>query len=219
MNRSKIPSTAELRDDEGHVCAVWSEGASFALIGRRHNGRLYVGHWVSGKDKKAPSLQDLKASLATAASQGFRTELVTGTEADELIAAIEKQQRAVRPVFAFRRDRQIEIRSNFTLAGQLFIPKKKMKKNSGQELVSNITNFLIEHFKDNIHSNEAFGWPNGRKPYCADETLDDEKIMHAWLDRCVSIAVRVDPSSDAEMRMVSEMRRTLGIAPDGSPLN
>jgi hypothetical protein len=187
MRRSKIPSTAELRDDEGTVYVAWSEGAPFMVLGRRHDGQFYV----SGLGRTR-SLQEVEAAIeAMVAQEGHGPELVTGKEADDLIAAIEKEQRAIRPVWAFRRDRHIEIDRNFMLAGTLFldIPKKEMKKNSGQEIVTDITNFLIDNLKDD---DDAFGWPNRHTPYCADEFLDNEKLMHAWLDRCFCVAVRVD---------------------------
>jgi hypothetical protein len=57
----------------------------------------------------------------------------------------------------------------------------------------------------------VYGWPGGIRPPNADETVDNDKLMAAWANERVSIAVRIDPRNDGLVRLDSDIARQIGL--------
>ena len=172
MDGMTVKYSFELPADEGVVFIAYSEGAPFAVLGRRGNdGHLYVGQTFCGPDGKplGPDILDAPG-----------VEKVTGAEADALIAAIMAEQRArsvvpekpIMPGFVFARRHDVEIEADFMLAGDLIIdlPKRTEPKKRHKRLLSSIVKQLAEMAATGQMPTDAmiYGWPPDGRPAYAD---------------------------------------------------
>jgi hypothetical protein len=155
---------------------------------------------------------------------GFRCEVVTGKEADDLIAAVENEERARRPWFAFFRTSEFESET-VSLAGRLFIdmPKKQVDKKAGKKLIQKIFNLINEKRKSGEFpfDGRVYGWHDRAAPFCSDEITENDEIMSAWAANCVSIVIRgTSGDCDPDYHPIdSGVLSAMGLAPDGSALN
>ena len=109
----KIRSSSELPDDEGRVFVTYMPDAPFHVMGRRaDSGELFVTGIVPKEKITTEHLEHV-----------FRIEVVTGREAEDLIAALVSEGKAcgVMPAFVFERRRDIELETGLILAGDLLV--------------------------------------------------------------------------------------------------
>ena len=122
----------------------------------------------------------------------------------------------IMPVFVFIRHHDIELETNLVLAGHLIvdIPKRHKLSKKQQRMITE----LIKHLAAENLPDDAiiYGWPNGRRPVDADNTINNDELMSSWADTRWTIGVRVDPRPFEDMReglrMDSEMLRQMGLA-------
>jgi hypothetical protein len=219
VSKSKIRRSSELPDHEGFVFVAYSQGAPFGAFGRRGNdGELYVNSLLLRAPGSPETVEELKDQAAGfTAANGIPVEIVTGKEADDLLAAIEKEEKAKRPFFVFVRTPNIETETGIELAGRLFIdmPAKKFKKKAGEETADHI---LKKHRSDTMDPHAVvYGWTHG-KPYCGDEITDNDELMRDWAAKCVMALIRVN-DGEFDISQDNEARVLAGVASDGSLLN
>jgi len=128
------------------------------------------------------------------------------------------------PAFVFHRRRNIELEAGFVLAGQLVVDIRKGEKLKPrhEQLIGSIIQYLCQWAQSGEMPEDAiiYGWPNGKRPPDADQTIDDDALMAAWAKDRMIIAVRVDSRDpDEGLRLDSEIMRQMGLAPDGSAIN
>jgi hypothetical protein len=121
----------------------------------------------------------------------------------------------IMPVFVFFRRRHIELETGLILAGQLVvdIPRHRHKLSKRQDrLIANILRSLTAEAERMPDDAIIFGWPNGRRPDDADNTLRNDELMNRWIETRLVIALRIDPRTDGMMRVDSDMLRQMGLA-------
>jgi hypothetical protein len=120
------------------------------------------------------------------------------------------------PVFVFKRRCDIELETGQILAGQLVVDIHKRRKLSKkqQRVIGVIIKKLMEAAGAGKIPNDGFvyGWPDGRRPADADDTLANDELMNGWLDTRIVIGVRVDPRNDGMLRIDSDILRQAGLA-------
>ena len=186
---TKIRSSSELPDDEGRVFVTYVPDAPFHVMGRRaDSGELFVGAIVPKEKITAENLRNAPV----------RVEVVTGREAEDLIAAVLSEGKAygVMPAFVFERRSDIELETGLILAGDLVIdmPKHVQLEERHQRLImENIVGLLIKMTKSGeIPDNGiAFGWHDGRRPANADEITDNRELISKWAEPMLKIALRI----------------------------
>jgi hypothetical protein len=94
------------------------------------------------------------------------------------------------PHFIFGRDTDAESRGGFWLAGLLVTDTPKDRKTSESELAG-IVKQLLQAVKDNPNLGEAGLWRGDPPPDRYAQPYPEE-AMKARMDRCISIAVRID---------------------------
>jgi hypothetical protein len=128
-------------------------------------------------------------------------------------------QQARLPHFIFGRLPEIEREGGFTLAGMLVtdIPKtKKRPSKRDQMLIKSIIEALTDNVVSDPHMHEAGIWRGGRKPADGASTPFDDELMRKRVQRCIVIAVRIDPSSDtSRIKLDSDLLRQMGLGRDG----
>ena len=99
------------------------------------------------------------------------------------------------------------------LAGQLVvnIPKTRKKpKQREQQMIMEIMTRLTAEARSGRMPQDAFvvGWPGGCRPANA---LDADAVMQTWAKDRLTIAVRVDPRNDGQVRLDSDMLRQMDL--------
>jgi hypothetical protein len=99
MLRPAVRLSDELKDDEGTIFVTAAPGAPFQVLGRRHNGKLYVAGRFGEEEKHKRGLAEGIKELAQSCSKetGVAVEVVTGLEAEELIAAFSAYEKRHAP--------------------------------------------------------------------------------------------------------------------------
>ena len=149
-----------------------------------------------------------------------RVEVVTGREAEDLIAALVSEGKAwgVMPAFVFERRRDIELETGLILAGDLllYIPAGVDSDEHYQQTSPGIVQLLLERAKSKqMPDNGPVGaWHQGECPENATEILNNDKLMSVWAQRSMRIKLRVDPRKDGFMRIDSDIARGLGLPRD-----
>jgi hypothetical protein len=146
-------------------------------------------------------------------------EIITGPEAEELIAAVRAGNvNQVMPAFVFNRRRDIELETGLILAGDLFVdvPDGAEIESRYQQICESIVQPLIEMAKSKRMPDNAMitGWPLGNHPENADEITDNNELMSAWAKRSLVMSLRIDPRDDGFVRIDSDMARELGLTHD-----
>jgi hypothetical protein len=87
----KVKSSSELPDDEGTVFITAVPDAPFQILGRRaNNGELYVGSIGHPRKGSSPIQDILKDKDKLKELESVGAEILTGPEAEKLIAAVKK---------------------------------------------------------------------------------------------------------------------------------
>jgi hypothetical protein len=209
---TRIRSSSELPDDEGRVFVTLVPDAPFQVMGRRANsGELFVRAMVPKGRITTENLRDAPV----------RVEVITGQEAEDLIAAVLSEGKAygVMPAFVFERRRDIELETGLILAGALVIdiPKHvKLEERHQRLIMENIIGPLIKMTKSGEipDSGIVFGWHNDCRPANADEITDNRELISKWAEPMLKIAIRVDPRNDEFVRIDSDLARDLGLTRD-----
>jgi hypothetical protein len=123
----------------------------------------------------------------------------------------------IMPVFAFFRCHDIELEGGFVLAGHLVvdIPKGTKPKRRHQKTLSNIIKGLLRADRAEKlprHNVACYGWDENNRPENFREIEDDDALMKAWADRCISVGIRVCAHDDGMMRLDSHLLRQIGLA-------
>ena len=185
--------------------------APFHVMGRRaDSGELFVTGMVPKEKITTEHLRYVPA----------RIEVVTGREAEDLIAALVSEGKAygVMPAFVFERRRDIELETGLILAGDLsvYIPAGAESAEDCQQISKNIVQRLIEMAKSKRMPDNGLvgGWRQGETPENAKEIINNDKLMSVWAQRSLRMKVRVDPRKDGFMRIDSDIARGLGLPRD-----
>ena len=194
-----------LPETEGTVFVAYSPGAPFAVLGRRWHGRLYPGALLSPKEGLRDQLREAPGA-----------EFVEGPEADQLISALDAEEKARRPAFVFIRNHEVEAEVGIELAGTLYldVPHKKFGKRATQKMLQDLLRIIKD--RDLAPGETMFGWPDGRRALYSDAITENAELMREWTRRCVVIMVR--DGVDEPGRPDSEILRLCGIAKDGGRL-
>jgi hypothetical protein len=203
---TKFRNTSELPDDEGRVFVTHVPHAPFQVMGRRaDSGELFV----RGQFTKQEPPEETRKVLPG-------IEIITGPEAEELIAAVRAGNvNQVMPEFVFSRRRDIELETGFILAGDLFVDipdgAEIESRYRYQQICESIVQPLIEMAKrmpDNAMM--LIGWPLGNRPENADEITDNNELMSAWAKRSLAMGIWIDPRDDGFVRINSDMAIEFG---------
>jgi hypothetical protein len=96
LSGPRLKETSELPDDEGTVYMTAVADAPFQIFGRRaRNGELYVGATFTPDEGHNAHECVLKGAEQCRAETGVEIEVVTGLEAEKLIAAVVKAKARV----------------------------------------------------------------------------------------------------------------------------
>ena len=126
----------------------------------------------------------------------------------------------VMPAFMFERRSHVEHEAGFILAGQLVVdlPKGTEPTERHKRMVQDIINQLTAEARSGFMPADAVvcGWHGGTKPPNAVDTnidTNDDKIIRAWIERSLTIGVRVDPRppSDEGPRLDSDALAQMGL--------
>jgi hypothetical protein len=122
----------------------------------------------------------------------------------------------IMPAFVFERRRDIELETGLLLAGHLIVDISSSKKLKGkrQHLIQWIVKILIAQARSGQMPDDAviYGWPNGRRPDHADDTVGNHELMDRWAETRLRIGIRVDPRDDGMLRLDSDILRQIGLA-------
>ena len=205
----KIRSSSELPDDEGRVFVTYMPDAPFHVMGRRaDSGELFVTGIVPKEKITTEHLEHV-----------FRIEVVTGREAEDLIAALVSEGKAcgVMPAFVFERRRDIELETGLILAGDLlvYILDGAESAEDCQQISKHIIQRLIKKAKSTQMADNGLvgGWREGERPQNAREILNNDKLMSVWAQRSLRMKLRVDSRKDGFMRIDSDIARGIGAYP------
>jgi hypothetical protein len=106
------------------------------------------------------------------------------------------------PAFIFQRRSDIELEAGFILAGQLIVDirKRKKLKPSHERRIQSILAALPRLVQSGEMPEDGlvYGWPDGKRPPDADETVDNDALMTAWVKDRMVIGVRIDPRDSSE---------------------
>jgi hypothetical protein len=199
---TKFRNTSELPDDEGRVFVTHAPYAPFQVMGRRaDSGELFVRGKIT---KQEPPEETRKVFPGI--------EIITGPEAEELIAAVRAGNvNRVMPEFVFNRRRDVELETGLILAAELFVdnPDGAEIESRYQQICESIVQPLIEMVKSKRMPDNAMiiGWPLGNRPENADEITDNNELMIAWAKRSLAMGLLIDPRDDDFVRIDSDMAR------------
>ena len=206
----RIKWSDTLPETEGTVFVAYSPGAPFAVLGRRWHGGLYPGTLLSQKVGGSPDRDFLKETPGA--------EFVEGPEADQLITALDAEEKAKRPLFVFIRNHEVEAEVGIELAGTLYldVPRKKIGKRATQKLVQDLLRIIKD--RDLAPNEGMYGWPDKRGAFYSDAITDNDELMAEWSRHCTIIKVRLMTSDGEPPRPDSELLRCAGFAKTGSRL-
>jgi hypothetical protein len=122
----------------------------------------------------------------------------------------------VMPAFVFQRHSHVEQEAGFILAGQLVVdlPKGTEPTERTKGMVQDIVNQLTAEARYGFMPADTVvcGWHGGAKPPNGVD-IDNDDLMSAWVERSLTIAVRVDPRppSDEGPRLDSDALAQMGL--------
>jgi hypothetical protein len=116
------------------------------------------------------------------------------------------------PAFVFIRERQVEIETGLTLAGQLITswPKNiKLKKKHQRQISALMQELKLAALAGRIPDDAiAHLWDRSRPLGAINPTIEE---LQAWAKDHIVIAVRIDPRNDGIMRLGETDMRRLGV--------
>jgi hypothetical protein len=207
---------SEIKLVDFQVCPSCGKADGYVSIGRSRWGycNTHKTKWLAGYDLAAAQDQVTEEQRRV-----YYDELGLGEFTHVYREELERQKRSaaadrVMSVFAFFRRRDMERETGLILAGQLIvdIPKGTEKpKRRQMRMIKKIVEQLTAEARSGRMPDDAliYGWPDGRRPADADETVDNDELMASWAKTRIAIAVRVDARNDGMVRIDSDLRRQM----------